>query len=206
MLALFLPPRGRRALAMLAPVVVVLAAAFTIVVGASFHRGASPQPAVVRVADHLLSERRPALWHDALVIARDHPVSGVGPGGFASTSPTARADADARWAHSAWLQQLADQGIVGLVLFAGAIGVGWWALLRRRADAMAETVSGAVAVAGSWALGGLLVQASIDYVLDFAAVPVMVALVVGAATTASRAAPGSARGRAQDPVDEKIAS
>ena len=195
-LAMFLPARGRRALAMLAPLVVVLATAFTIVVGASFHRGASTQPAVVRVADQVLSERRSVLWHDALVIARDHPVSGVGPGGFASTSPTARADADARWAHSAWLQQLADQGIVGLVLFAGAIGTGWWALLQRRADA--------VAVAGSWALGGLALQASIDYVLDFVAVPVVVALLAGVATTACRSSSGNTRQYTEAPVDERV--
>ena len=197
-LAVFVPSRARRALVMLAPLVVVLAAAFTIVVGASFHRGASTQPAVVRVADHLLSERRSVLWHDALVIARDHPVSGVGPGGFAHTSPTALADADARWAHSAWLQQLADQGVVGLVLFGGAIGTGWWALARRRRDA--------VAVAGSWALGGLLVQASIDYVLDFVAVPVVVALLAGAATTACRSSSGNSQRRAEAPVDERISS
>ena len=164
--------RQRRILLLTAPVLVVAAAAFTVVVGASFQRGHAEQPAVVRLADHALSERRAALWHDALVIARDHPVSGVGPGEFASASPTARSDADARWAHSAWLQQLADQGLVGLVLFAGAIGMGWWALVRRRDDA--------AAVVGSWALGGLLLQASIDYVLDFIAVPVVVALLAGA--------------------------
>ncbi len=173
--AVFAGPRWRRAMMFAAPVVVGMAFVFTLAVGASFERGARVQPAVVHLADQALSERRAALWHDALVIVREHPVAGVGPGGFATASPTARADADARWAHSVWLQQASDQGIVGLVLLVGAVGAGWWLVMRRRFDA--------VAVAGSWALGALLVQASIDYVVDFVAVPVVVAALAGAATS-----------------------
>jgi O-antigen ligase len=195
-IATLAPSAVRRVLALAAPVVVVLAAVFTVVVGVSYQPGHRAQPLVVRAAEHGLTQRRAALWHDATVIVRDHPVDGVGPGGFAVTSPVARSDRDARWAHSAWLQQASDQGLVGLALFAGAIGVGWWILLRRRADA--------VTVAASWALGALLLQASIDYVLDFVAVPVVIAVIVGAATTGSAASKLTTRRLARIPANAGI--
>jgi O-antigen ligase len=174
----------RRWLLAAGPVAVVLAAALTAAVGAAYQRGQARQPLVVRSVTHLLTTRRVTLWHDAADIAVHHPVSGVGPGGFATTSPTARIDHDARWAHSVWLQQVSEQGIVGLVLLAAAVGVGWWLLLRFRTPP-------AAAVAASWAVAGLLLQASIDYVLHFAAVPLTVAALAGAATT------GLARGPAR---------
>jgi O-antigen ligase len=125
-----------------------------------------------RFAARSLSERRLVLWHEAVVIMRDHPLWGVGPGRFQSVSPTARSDRDSRWAHNEFLQTGAETGIPGLV---GLVGVFAWAFARASAAAKPtrRTVLAALAVAF------LGVQASVDYVLHFPAIPLLAAALVG---------------------------
>ena len=83
---------------------IVAAVAVTIVLGLT-------QTSLPPLLDEL-SERRTRLWREAMEITVREPVFGAGPGMFAQTSPTALADADARWAHSAYLQVAAM--LVGL--------------------------------------------------------------------------------------------
>lgn len=124
-----------------------------------------------RVVDATLSERRPMLWADALAQLADEPITGVGPSRFAEVSPTARADADAAWAHQEWLQLGGESGWPGLLLGVGLLAWGFWRLTRSARDAGAAIAA--------IALAGITVQASLDYVLHFPEVMVAVGLVVG---------------------------
>ncbi len=134
------------------------------------------------VVERALSARRVALWHDALSLMTAHPVAGVGPGRFAEESAVARADVDARWAHQEFLQQGAEQGIVGLVLLVGLV---LWGFAGLWVTGSADRV---VAL-GAAALAVLAVHACVDYVLHFPAIPIACAALVGTAqAVGSRAA------------------
>jgi O-antigen ligase len=130
--------------------------------------------AVDRTVDQTLTARRPALWYDALRIVRDEPLRGVGPGAFAETSPVARSDADARWAHSLLLQHAAETGLPGVLLLLALVGLGFAALYRGTGPPAPRML----AVVG---LAALLLHAAIDYVGHFPAVPLVTAALVGAA-------------------------
>ncbi len=110
-----------------------------------------------------LSQERVEVWSDALDLVAVNPVRGVGAGGFAELSPTAQADADLAWAHSAPLQVAAELGWVGFTLL---ILLAAWAIVVLRRDAV-------VAAA-------LLLPATIDYVLDFGWVVLAYSVVLGA--------------------------
>lgn len=154
-------------------VVVGVVLAGTVALGLSYPR-IDPGGTVGAIEEETLSQRRLALWHDALVIIGNDPVTGVGPGRFQLASPTAVSDADARWAHQEFLQLGAEAGAVGLALLVLTFGWGF-AELGLVADAGQPTALAAVALA---ALGA---HASVDYVLHFAPVPLVAALLVGTA-------------------------
>jgi O-antigen ligase len=140
--------------------------ATTIVLGLTYAGGAS-------VATSALTERRVALWHDALVIAGRYPATGAGFHRFEQLSPTARSDPDARWAHNEYLQVAAETGIPGLILVTSLVLWGFLALAREPV-----LTSKAVAAAG---LAAVAIHASIDYVFHFVAIPVSAAALLGAA-------------------------
>jgi O-antigen ligase len=154
----------------------------TILLGSLFHP-AGGQAAVERFADQALSERRPALWHDALALMVAHPIFGVGPARFQVTSPVALSDRDARWAHNEFLQQGAEQGVPGLLL--SILGFGW-GFAR-----LAAARPGRFTALGAAVLGTLAIHGSIDYVMHFPAIPISVAALVGAAAASRRS--GSTR-------------
>jgi O-antigen ligase len=129
---------------------------------------------VDRVVDSTLSQRRAALWHEALVIMGDHPIAGVGVGGFEIFSPTARSDPDARWAHNSFLQQGAETGVVGLILL---LLLFVWGFARLGAIGTPDAFS----ALGAVALAALGIHACVDYILHFPAVPLTAAALVGAA-------------------------
>jgi O-antigen ligase len=129
-----------------------------------------------------LSERRTALWREAMAITADEPVFGVGPGIFAQTSPTALADADARWAHSAYLQVGAETGAIGAVLLALVLMWVFGALYRSRQDKR-------LIVIGTAAVTALAVHAAIDYVAHFPALVIIAALFAGLASARAGSAP-----------------
>jgi O-antigen ligase len=149
----------------------------TILLGSLSH-SAGDQVPVERIADRALSERRPALWHDALALMVAHPVFGVGPARFQVTSPVALSDRDARWAHNEFLQQGAEQGVPGLLL--SVLGFGW-GFAR-----LAAARPGRFIALGAAVLGTLAIHGSIDYVMHFPAIPISVAALVGAATASRR--------------------
>lgn len=168
-----------RALAGARVAVAVCGAMFIVTLGATIVLGstytANPRSGLVdRIVDASLDERRVALWHEALVMMREHPVTGVGVGGFQALSTTARSDRDARWAHNSFLQQGAETGVVGLVsltlLFV-------WGFASLAVAGMARTAS----VLGAVSLAALGIHASVDYILHFPTVPITGAALVGAA-------------------------
>lgn len=150
----------------------------TIILGASYSPG-DRSGLVDRIVDSSLDERRAALWHEALVMIREEPATGVGVGGFQALSPTARSDRDARWAHNSFLQQGAETGIVGLVLL---FLLFLWGFTSLATTAVPDVVS----VLGAVALAALGIHACVDYVLHFPAVPLTTSALVGAAMFSSQ--------------------
>lgn len=160
--------------------VVVLAAllAATLVLTAwvaSTYRPGERGGAVARMVDATLTERRAALWNEAIDLIGAHPAAGVGPGRFAEESGLARADADARWAHNGFLQHGAETGVLGLVtlvlLFALGILVPG---MRAAADAYSAL--------GAAALTALGIGACVDYLFHFPGLSVTAAALAGAAS------------------------
>jgi O-antigen ligase len=153
-----------------APLLAVAGVVITVVVGMTHDAPAVP------VLERALTERRAVLWQEALTMFAAQPVFGIGPGMFAVTSPTALANPDAQWAHSAHLQIAAEIGLLGVLLF---IAVFLWAyagLYRSRQDLV-------VVVIGTAAATAFTVQATMDYLLHFPALVLIVALLVGLASS-----------------------
>jgi len=148
----------------IAPLMVLATFAVTVVLG--LNHGSLPS------LFEELSARRTALWRDAMEIIADEPVFGAGPGMFAETSPTALADADARWAHSAYLQAGAETGVIGAMLLGLLLLWVFGALFRSRQDMR-------LVVIGTAAVTAFAVHATIDYVAHFPAVVIVAALLAG---------------------------
>ncbi|MEA2265682.1 MAG: hypothetical protein QOE27_1265, partial [Solirubrobacteraceae bacterium] len=95
---------------------------------------------------------RARYWNDALKIARDHPLVGVGAGGYPTARTFYRTDTlEVQHAHGYAVQTLADLGVAGLVLsllFCAAWGVAavraaspfGWATGGRRVDYTPERI------------------------------------------------------------------
>jgi O-antigen ligase len=164
------------------PAVLVSAAAFvailatTVVLGATYREG--ERGGVEGDLRSALTERRVALWHDALVILADHP-GGVGSGRFADASPTARSDPDARRAHNEFLQQGAELGWAGLVL---TVLLFLWGFARL----WVRPAPDAVVALGAAALAALAIHASVDHILHVPAVAIAAAALLGTAQAVPR--------------------
>jgi O-antigen ligase len=165
-----------RGVLLVAPALVFAAVAATVVVGVT--RGFLEPPGVEAV----LTERRADLWHEALEITAQAPAFGAGPGGFADTSPTALSDPDARWAHSAYLQTAAETGIPGTLLLGAVTLWSFGALFRSQQDLR-------LVVIGAAAASAFALHAAIDYLVHFPALVVLMALLVGMASSRSLLTP-----------------
>jgi O-antigen ligase len=151
----------------------------TAILGASGDPGRRPA-GVTGAAESALSGRRLTLWHEALALMAEHPVTGVGPGRFAEASEVARRDRDARWAHHEFLQRGAEEGVPGLVLLVSLVLWGFWRLWT------APSPDAATAL-GAAALAVVAMHACVDYVFHFPAIPVAAAALLGTAQVATRA-------------------
>lgn len=125
------------------------------------------------VVPQTVGSTRVDLWGDALDIAAEHPVRGVGPGDFSEHSSTAGSDPDLRWAHSTPMQVLAELGAVGLTLLVALVG--WVIVVLGR---------------GAVLFAALALQSTVDYVLTFPPVVMGAAFVLGAVATTSIGRPG----------------
>lgn len=170
---------GRRA-ATAGAVLLLGSVGLSVLLGLTYEPGERRTGVVERLADETLTGHRQELWYDALQLVKQEPLLGVGPGRFQDTSPLAlRAPLDDRWAHSGYLQQAAETGIVGGLL---AVALTLWAFAYLRRSPRGGAVI-AVAAAG---LTALTVQAAEDYILHFAAVPLIAAGLLGVATAPDR--------------------
>jgi O-antigen ligase len=158
--------------------VVAVAAVFLIVLVGTVAVGAVHRPGSGSAVERALTERRVQLWHESLALIVDQP-AGVGPGRFADVDPTARGDRDARWAHQGFLQQGVELGWAGLAL---TILLFAWGFMRL----WVHPAPDAVVAMGAASLAALGIQASIDYVLHFPAVPLAAAALAGTAQAVSR--------------------
>jgi len=157
----------------------LLAVVVTVVLGASY----SPAGALgIRArVDQALTHDRVGLWNDAIEIMADHPVTGVGAGRFRAFSPIAREEPSNRlfWAHNEFLQQGAELGVPGLMF---VLLIFAWGFLRLFVSETPDAVTALAAVT----LLAVGVQASIDYVLHTAAIPLVTAFLVAIGMLPSR--------------------
>ncbi|MFJ3662710.1 O-antigen ligase family protein [Streptomyces sp. NPDC090119] len=112
---------------------------------------------------------RVALWGRAVRLAREAPVWGVGPGRFGTPGDPAGRP------HSAPLQLLAEQGVVGVLLLAGVFAWVLHALWRAARPTPVVLTAGA-------ALAALAVIASVGDALSFTTVTAGAGLLAGWAT------------------------
>jgi O-antigen ligase len=166
-------PRAVRTGVAVAGALVALSLVGSTILGLTYRSGSASSG--VGVADRELSTVRPALWHEALVLLRAHPLTGVGPGRFQLASPLARSDRDIRWAHNGFLQQAAEGGVPAFLLVVAAFA---WGFVRFWLAPGADRVT----ALGAASLAALGVQACVDYVLHFPALPMVVAVLVGVAS------------------------
>ena len=129
----------------------------TLLLGAAYDPAQGPTGVTSALVRAGLTERRPALWHDAWVAMQAEP-AGAGAGAFSSVSPMAQADADAIHAHNEFLERGAELGVAGLVLIVLLFG---WAFVRLwlvpHPDGVQALAAASVAVVG--------VHGCVDYIL-----------------------------------------
>ena len=132
-------------------------------------------PGAVVVGSHLSSgggSGRWQFWSAAADQWREHPVTGDGAGSFEPWwAQHGTLDWFVRNAHSLWVETLGELGVIGLLLLAGAFGVGLAEGLRRLRGRVGEeraTVAALLAV-----VLGFVVGAAIDWVWQ---IPVIAAL------------------------------
>lgn len=167
------------------PSVVALGVAAAVVSGLTWALAGDTVPD--GLADSLagqLTAHRVELWREALRLARDHVVTGVGPGRFGELSGTVTgAPAPDGKPHSAPLQLAAEQGIVGVALLGAGFCWLLYALWRSPRPTPVVLTAGA-------ALTTLVAIASIGNALSFTAVSAGAGVLAGLAT--ARPLPGSA--------------
>jgi O-antigen ligase len=161
---------------LVAAAALVLAAHLTALALGAAYQSENATSATQAVATSSLSERRLQLWGDAVNIASDHPLIGIGSRQFRVTSPTALADPDTAEAHSATLQMAAETGWAG---GAALLCLLVWAAIRPLIGSGADR---ALAVITAAAMTGLALHAAVDYVLSFPVVAATAALVLGVGT------------------------
>ncbi|MGW3626232.1 O-antigen ligase family protein [Streptomyces sp. NPDC000880] len=131
-----------------------------------------------------LTQNRVALWQDAIALAQEDPIRGVGPDRFGTLSTTAQQSlgSDGK-PHSASLQQAAEQGVVGVALLGAAFGWMLYGLLRSPRSTPVVLSAGAALTV----LAGL---ASVSNALSFAPVTAGAGLLAGLATARAGAEGG----------------
>ncbi len=123
-----------------------------------------------------LTQNRVALWQDAVALAKEDPVRGVGPHRFGKLSTTAQQSVGSDGKpHSASFQQAAEQGVVGVALLGATFGWMLYGLWRSPRSTPVVLSAGA-------ALTALAVLAGIGNSLSFAPVTAGTGLLAGLAT------------------------
>ena len=177
-------PRWARPVVLVAGLLFLAVLATTIALGTSYREGdrAGGLEGALR---SVVTEHRVALWHAALEILAENP-GGVGPGRFDDVPPRLLPGGEVRWARDEFLQQGAELGWLGMIL---TVLLFVWAFARLWVHPAPDVVV-ALGAASLLALG---IQASVDPVLHFPAVPLAAAALVGAAQAAPYRGSGRSR-------------
>ena len=142
------------------------------------------------------SSGRCQYWDVALAGFEDHPVKGVGAGGYEVlwnvNAPFTR---NIRHAHSLWFENLSELGLPGLLLILGFFAPAGYAIWRRPGLISAE--GGALAAAAALVAAGL-VSASLEWVFEFPSAFIPLVIAVGLLTGVALYRPGRAEA-AEDP-------
>ena len=160
-----------------------LALATGLVAGASWAVAEDALPAELAASvEAPLTPHRVALWRDAVTLAAEDPVRGVGPARFGRLSPTSAGSADSDGKpHSALLQQASEQGAVGVALLAAAFAWILYGMWRSPRPA-------SVVLSAAGALTALAALACVGNALSFAPVTAGAGLLAGLATAGAGAA------------------
>jgi hypothetical protein len=142
------------------------------------------------------SSGRCQYWDVALTGFGDHPVKGVGAGGYEvlwnNNAPFTR---QIRHAHSLWLENVSELGLPGLLLILGFVVPAGYAVWRR--PGLIPTEGGAFGAAAALLAAGI-VSASLEWVFEFPSAFIPLVVAVGLLTGVALYRPPRA-----DPVDER---
>jgi len=116
----------------------------------------------------LAPEERPDYARVAIDVFQAHPIRGVGVGNFGREYDARRhLEKHSRYVHDIWLRVLGEQGLVGILLFLGMLGVmAVGVVVRRRGQSAYERSL----AAGCFAVGAyFLAHGSLDWLEEFPA-------------------------------------
>jgi O-antigen ligase/polysaccharide polymerase Wzy-like membrane protein len=169
--------RGSRAAVIVCAVAAAFVVAATAWLGVTYRADRPLTGTAAALADGGITERRLALWHDATALIAANP-GGIGHGAFARMSPTALEDRDAVHAHQEFLEQTAELGwATGVLLILVVAWVFGRLFVNPRADAVTALAAAAFA--------GLVIHASVDYVLHVPVVALCAAALLGTGVAAT---------------------
>jgi hypothetical protein len=144
------------------------------------------------------SSGRCQYWDVALTGFEDHPIKGVGAGGYEVlwnvNAPFTR---QIRHAHSLWFENLSELGLPGLLLILGFFAPAICALWRR--PGLISTEGGELAAAAALIAAGL-VSASLEWVFEFPSAFIPLVVAVGLLTGVALYRPARP-GAADDPEE-----
>ena len=146
------------------------------------------------------SSGRCQYWEVAMDGFADHPVKGVGAGGYEvlwnTNAPFTR---QIRHAHSLWFENLSELGLPGLLLILGFVAPAGFALFRR--PGLVADEGGAFGAAGALLAAGV-VSASLEWVFEFPSAFVPMVIAIGLLTGVALYRPG--RAEVSDDPDETV--
>jgi O-antigen ligase len=121
------------------------------------------------------------MWQDAWKMIQKQPVFGQGLGTFRWTYPayeSTEPDTPADYAHSDYIQVLAETGVVGLCLLLWAFGAAWRVAIKNLRHAQDPLVRG-IGLGTIGALTAIALQEITDFGLYMPGVAVTAAVLVG---------------------------
>jgi len=134
-----------------------------------------------------LEQDRVALWRDAWPMMKKNPIFGQGFGSFQWTYPayeSVEPDIPAKYAHSDYVQAVAEVGVVGLLLLLWAACSLWKTALKNLRSE--DPLVGGIGLATIGALTAIFLQEITDFGLYIPGVAVMAAVIAGLNLRASR--------------------
>ncbi len=126
-----------------------------------------------------LGSNRYDFWRVALILARDHPVAGIGAGNFSEEYVQLRRTGEQpAYPHSIEMNLLAQTGAIGTALFVAFAAAAAVAGIRRRREGTAEA---SIAAGGVTAFAYWLLHGSVDWLWEFPALGLSAFFLLGLA-------------------------